>query len=277
MTGNAHIAPASVATKGNDAPAVSRFIPLSGSINFRDFGGYQTVDGRQVKWRHLYRCGSLSMLGDECHDAFAALGVSIICDLRRPDEVEMGPSPAHGPFRCRTHIPIDPGSSVMLRASLEDASQSAADRIRFMTELTRELPRNHTDEYRLLFKHLLEAERGFLLHCSAGKDRTGFGAGLILSALGVSHDTIMADYLLTNEAECLRVFMGERMRGSYGAHVDDESIEAITGVRPEYLQAAFDEVDRLYGSIDGFLEEIGVDGQARAELQGRLLVSPGVI
>lgn len=271
MTGNADIAPASVPTNGNDAPAVSRFIPLSGSINFRDFGGYQTVDGRQVKWRRLYRCGSLSMLGDDCHDEFAALGVSIICDLRRPDEVEMGPSPGHGPFRCRTHIPIDPGSSVMLRASLADASQSAADRIRFMTELTRELPRNHTDEYRLLFKHLLEAERGFLLHCSAGKDRTGFGAGLILSALGVSHDIIMADYLLTNEAECLRVFMGERMRDSYGAHVDDESIEAITGVRPEYLQAAFDEVDRLYGSIDGFLEEIGVDSQARAELQGRLV------
>ena len=85
-----------------------------------------------------------------------------------------------------------------------------------MTQITRELAGNHHREYQQLFEHLLVAKNGFLLHCSAGKDRTGFGAALILAALGVDEKTIMQDYLLTNEAACLHEFMHTRMRDQYG-------------------------------------------------------------
>ncbi|MDZ7684962.1 MAG: tyrosine-protein phosphatase [Gammaproteobacteria bacterium] len=97
------------------------------------------------------------------------------------------------------------------------------------------------------------SDGGFLLHCSAGKDRTGFGAALILSALGVDEETIVRTMLLTNQAQCLFRFMGERMKGNADYHIDDESIEAITGVREEYLRAALDEVRRRHGSVDGYL------------------------
>ena len=249
----------------------SRFIPMEGSINFRDFGGYKTLDGRQVKWRHLFRSGSLSMLSSTGTDVFGALNISVICDLRRKDEASMGMAPPHAPFHCRQHIPIAPGSNQMLRESIQDSTQTAADRVRFMTQITRELAGNHQLEYRELFEHLLAAKDGFLLHCSAGKDRTGFGAALILAALGVDETTIMQDYLLTNEAACLHEFMHTRMRDQYGEHFDDASMDAVSGVRAAYLEAAFDEIQSNHGSLDAFLESIGINPTAKQILQSRLL------
>ena len=244
---------------------------MEGSINFRDFGGYKTLDGRQVKWRLLFRSGSLSMLSRTGTDVFSALNISVICDLRREDEATMGLAPTHTPFHCRQHIPIAPGSNQMLRESIQDSTQTAADRVRFMTQITRELAGNHHREYRELFEHLLAAKHGFLLHCSAGKDRTGFGAALILAALGVDETTIMQDYLLTNEAACLHEFMHTRMRDQYGEHFDDASMDAISGVRTAYLQAAFDEIKLNHGSLDAYLEEIGINQSQKETLQSRLL------
>lgn len=255
----------------NDIAQPSRFLPFDGSINFRDFGGYRAQDGRPVRWGRLFRCGALSNLTENDHRRFADLEIGVICDLRRPDEVELHPTPEHPPFDCRQHIPIEPGSSMMLRESLQKPDHGARERIDFMVSITREIARDHHDAYRRLFEHLLATDGGFLLHCSAGKDRTGFGAALILSAVGVDEETIVEDYLLTNQAECLFRFMGERMKSNRDYRIDDESIEAITGVREEYLRAALDEVRQRHGSVEGYLEEIGVDAEARAELRHKLL------
>lgn len=255
----------------NNITHPTRFIELAGSVNFRDFGGYRTPDGL-VKWRKLYRCGSLGMLDPSGFAAFSRLDISVICDLRRDDEVATSPSPSVPPFDCRRHIPIAPGSSTMLAKSLEDPTQTAADRIRFMVDITRELARNHHAEYRQLFESLLAAEHGFLLHCSAGKDRTGFGAALILAALGVAETTIMQDYLLSNEAvsgQFQRV--REWMQKTYRNEPDDESIRLMAGVREEYLSAALTEAIKNHGSLDAYLQEIGVDQSARDELRSRLI------
>ena len=255
----------------NNVTHPPRFIDIPGSLNFRDFGGYPTPDG-MVKWRKLYRCGSLGLLEPAAHDVFAGLNITVICDLRRDDEVEMSPSPTQPPFHCRRHIPIAPGSSAMLQESLQDPNQSAADRMRFMMDITRELARNHHEEYRQLFESLLDAEDAFLLHCSAGKDRTGFGAALILATLGVDESTIMEDYLLSNQAtQVLFDRARERMRENYGDQLDDESIRIISGVRKEYLQAAMEEVARNHGTLDGYLEEIGVTDEVKRELRARLV------
>lgn len=251
-----------------------RFIELAGSINFRDFGGYRTPDGI-VKWRKLFRCGSLAMIEPSRYEDFGRLGITVICDLRRDDEVELNPSPTGPLFDCRRHIPIAPGSSEMLRESLEDPSQTAADRMKFMMDITRELARNHHEEYRQLFEALLDSEDGFLLHCSAGKDRTGFGAALILTALGVDEETVMEDYLLSNRAvQALFDRARERIRENYGEQVDDESILIISGVREEYLLAAFEEVVQSHGSLNAYLQEIGVDENVKRTLRRRL-VTPG--
>ena len=121
---------------------------------------------------------------------------------------------------------------------------------------------------------LLEAEGGFLLHCAAGKDRTGFGAALILTALGVDSQTVMDDYLLSNRAVPVMLERARaRMRENYGNQLDEESIRIISGVREEYLVAALDEVMRNHGSLDGYLEEIGIDEPAKQELRRRLVTT----
>lgn len=160
---------------------------------------------------------------------------------------------------------------MMLRDSLLDRSQTAEDRRQFMIEITREIARDHHAEYRVLFEHLVEADDAFLLHCTAGKDRTGFGAALILAALGVDERTIMDDYLLTNQSLSLHERTRVRMKEAYNDAVDEDSILVISGVQAAYLDAALDEVRRMHGSLDAYLEEIGVDARVREELRAKLL------
>ena len=249
-----------------------RFIPVQGSINFRDFGGYP-AQGGNVKWGKLFRCGSLARLEPEGYEAFGKLNISVICDLRRDDEVELSPSPTDPPFDCRRHIPISTTTSIIFRESLSDPTKTAEDRRQLMIEITREFARDHHDEYRQLFECLVDAEEAFLLHCSAGKDRTGFGAALILTALGVDDDTIMEDYLLTNQSVTLYEGTRRRMREAFGDILDEESILLISSVQEEYLRAALEEVKNIHGSLDAYLEEIGVDARVKQALRERYVTA----
>ena len=112
-----------------------------------------------------------------------------------------------------------------------------------MIEINRELARVHTAEYTRVFDALWSAgDSGFLIHCAAGKDRTGFGVAAILFALGVPRDVVIDDYLLTNEAMDFERFILPRLRANYG-EIDVEEAKALSGVRLEYIHAALDEVD----------------------------------
>ena len=249
----------------------NRFISLEGSMNFRDFGGYATADGLVAKGK-LFRCGSLANIPERAHAVFAALDIGVICDLRRDDEIEHGPTPTTEPFRVRVHIPIAPGSSPQLMSSFQDTNQTHLDRISFMQEITREIARDHVDAYRKLFAELMAVENGFLLHCSAGKDRTGFGAAMIQLALGVSMKDVVTDYLLTNSAEELFEYLLPRFLERYGEDADEKSLRVIAGVREEYLTTALQEVLDGYGSYEGYLDAAGLDNYARKELRSRLIV-----
>ena len=249
------------------------FIPLQGGLNFRDFGGYRTLEGGTVKKGKLFRCGMLALIPDHALDEFEKLDIGVICDLRKDDEVEKSPPPTASPFRCRVHIPIAPGSSPQLSASFEDETHNHEDRKAYMTSITREIARDHGDAYKSLFDELLAVDNGFLLHCTAGKDRTGFGAAMILTALGVSEADIFSDYLLTNRADELFEHMAPNFRAQYGDTVDEASLQAVAGVRHEYLRAALDQVNDEHGSTEGYLDAIGVNRQVRSELRARLVES----
>ena len=136
----------------------------------------------------------------------------------------------------------------------------------------RELARDHVLEYRRVFDALWVAEGGaFLIHCAAGKDRTGFGVAAIQLALGVSRQTVIEDYLLTNEAIDFEGFILPRLKNSYG-ELDIEGAKALSGVRLDYIEAALAEVDARFGSFDAYLERVlGVDATRRAALRDRYL------
>jgi protein-tyrosine phosphatase len=214
----------------------------------------------------------LAQLTSDGQSALRDLGIGVICDLRRHEERALDPTPfpVHDPRQV--HVSIDPDHAVKLREALEFDGLDLAGRIHYMIEINRELARMHAAEYRQVFDALWSAgDRGFLVHCAAGKDRTGFGVAAILFALGVPRDVVIDDYLLTNEAMDFERFIVPRLRAYYG-EVDVEEARALSGVRLEYIHAALDEVDANHGSFDTYLERaLGIDAARRAALRDRYL------
>jgi len=252
------------------------FVPVEGSINLRDFGGYITEDGERIRRGLLFRCGSLNHIPEHAFDDFAALNVGVICDLRSHEEALESPTPSASPFDCRVHIPIWPGSSFQFQESVNEAPPSREDFIDFMQRITREIARDHVASYKALMRELVNTERGFLLHCSAGKDRTGFGAAIILSLLGVNRETIIRDYLISNQATELAERMKEKMQERAAAEgrelpASQGIVEVLAGVREEYLHGAFEEIDQQYGGIHGYFEAVGISAADEKHLRGRLL------
>jgi protein-tyrosine phosphatase len=250
-----------------------RILDLPGAVNLRDFGGYSTSDGRRVRVGLLYRSGILAELTPVGQAQLRALGIGVICDLRRPQERELEPTPFPLDDPRQVHIELDPDSGVRLREALATESMlGVPERIRFMIEINRELARVHTAEYRRVFEALESSgKQGFLVHCAAGKDRTGFGVAAIQLALGVPRETVIEDYLLTNEAMDFEQFILPRLKANYG-DVDVEAARALSGVRVEYIHAALDEVDAVFGSFDNYLKAgLGIDARRRAALRDRYL------
>ncbi len=253
------------------------FIPVEGAINLRDFGGHTTTDGRNVKTGLLFRCGLMTEIEEHAYDAFAELDIGVICDLRSEDEAIDHPTPDHPAFAGRVHIPIWPGSSDQFQQTIRDQAPVKEDFINFMKDITREIVRDHPHAYKQLMEELLGTDRGFLLHCSAGKDRTGVGAAIILLTLGCDEETIVNDYMTSNKSKALaeraKKRMMERMKESgFPGEPDESVLHVLSGVREEYLHGAIQEMHDTFGGIDGYLEEIGISQAEKAALQGRLLV-----
>ncbi len=248
-----------------------RQIPLSGCPNFRDFGGYPTVDGRRVRQGYLYRSGHLAALTDEDVDRVAELEIELICDFRQIEEQA----------RERSRLPADPLPRIAplsiipgnLMAQFEnEALFSANDMFEFMVGINREFALSQQAQYTAMFAHMLETDRGrTLVHCAAGKDRTGFAAAIILMALGVSRDIIMSDYLLTQHYFLPEREL-ERICAKYDIATEPAQIRPMLEVHPQYLQAALDAIDENFPDTDTYLaEHLGVDQVARDELQQRYL------
>ena len=252
-----------------------RIVELEGAINFRDFGGYDTRHGARVRDGVLFRSGTMVGLTERGVRAFHALGIGVICDLRRPAEFEEEPTPLPHDRPRRVSIPIDPDSAVKLRDALDHAPVDVERRVRFMIDINKELARAHAADYQRMFDVVLDSEpHGFLVHCAAGKDRTGFGVALIQLALGVPRETVMEDYLLTNAAVDFERFTLPRLRVRFPERrIDPDEARALSCVREDYLHAALGAAEEAFGSVDAYLERsLGLDPAKRRRLEARLLV-----
>jgi protein-tyrosine phosphatase len=242
-----------------------RVLPFSGVQNFRDMGGYETADGRKVKYGILFRAAELTGLTEEDAAFLESLGIRTIFDYRGDDEAELKPDPAiKGAVYER--IPAIPElqyrSHRDMESMLEQFDAGALD------HMYGALPINNPS-YKRLMQLLADPERlGLVHHCAAGKDRTGVGAALILSVLGVPWETIMEDYLMTNET---LKGLHETVMSELAPKLTPEKLELVMRMmdaREEFLESAFRAIDEKYGSMEAYFEqEFGLTQQKIAAIR----------
>lgn len=245
--------------------AWNRVVPLEGGSNFRDLGGYRTASGSIVRKGKLYRTAHMAGLTDADLVTIGALGLRTICDFRGPDETKLNPTrlPGNAPEVHMLSIMPKVGGSVR---QIMEAGEARGDDVRnLITEAYRAYARDHVAQYRGFFERLTADDRyPIVFHCAAGKDRTGFAAAIVLTALGVPRETVFEDYLLTNTHW--------RSTSSLPSNAHPDVKKALLGAHPEYLEAAFQGLDAHFGSFDAYLEQgLGVDAVRRARLHALLL------
>ena len=242
-------------------------IPLQGASNLRDLGGWTTTDGRTTRRGLLFRSPALVGLTPADVATIAALGLRSICDLRGVGERRKNPVDIAGAENL--HFAIEPSVGASLKDILRTGQISGhvapADMMALLREAYEAYALIAKDQYRGLFARILEpGGLPLLLHCAAGKDRTGFGSALILTALGVRWDDVMTDYLATNDQW--------RRETARNFDLPDGVKDVLLTAHESLLIAAFDAIRGAYGSIDAYLEQaIGLDASARSRLAALLL------
>jgi protein-tyrosine phosphatase len=265
-----------VSERGEKVVLAERKLSLQGTPNFRDLGGYQAGDGRRLKWGKLYRSSKLSSLTDVDMRYLRRLGLTLICDFRQVLEQQLEPTLISGEGApALASLPVMPGSSHSFLENLHKGIIAVSDAAGFMEEINRDFVASQLPQYAEMFQLLLAGDQQVLIHCASGKDRTGFGAALILDVLGVDEEAIVHDYLLTNHYLPLEQEMDRLSRefsDHSGAAVSREVLRPMLEVRPEYIRACFDEIRKRYQSREHFYEAaLSLDKDSIARLKERYL------
>ncbi|MFT4052922.1 MAG: tyrosine-protein phosphatase [Novosphingobium sp.] len=251
-----------------------RVIAMEGGHNFRDLGGYPTIDGRRVARGRVYRSGTMSELSDADHALMAQLGLQVVCDLRSTEERQRRPSrlPQVATFEIWARDHEMSAGDLTRVARLPDARP---DHVRsVMIEAYRSLPYEQAPSYRELFLRIASGALPLVFHCAAGKDRTGIVAALLLDLLGVSRADVLEDYALTDRffaRGCALV--SQDPIGNRFAGIDPAIWEPMMRADPAYLATMFETLEQRHGSAQGFLrDELGLSPGDLESVRHRLIV-----
>ena len=248
--------------------------------NFRDFGGYKTQNGTSLKRGLLYRSGDLSKASNSDLDYIASLGINTVCDLRSEFERQKEPdrTPIAKPFTF-FNIPMRPivdyhGRSLRRLFSLMFGSERKMDYIAESYLAYREYATNYLPQLKALFHRISNPENlPLLVHCSAGKDRTGVVSSLIQLVLGVPFDTVMEDYLITNEnldAYTQEIYRRLSKLAYFG--VPWRMYAPLFDARSDYLSAALSQVKEEFGVLDQWIRRgLGFSEEDQAALAAVLI------
>ena len=257
---------------------MTRHIDLDSIENLRDFGGYDTVCGRGLKQGLLYRSANHAYATDADVAALAALGISAIVDLRRPMERGREPSRRWADFNAHViendHEPEGSDWAVLMQKTERvDAQWFREDSLSFYRATPHD-PR-YVDLFTRYFQTLAATPGAVLVHCSAGKDRTGMICALTHHLTGVHRDDLMADFLATNHPGRMEkriAFLGPWLRDTAGKTVSEADLAVAVSVHESYLDAAFEQITATSGSIEAYMEQVlGVDAALRRRIEARIL------
>jgi protein-tyrosine phosphatase len=255
-----------------------RLVDFERVLNFRDFGGWEAADGGKIARGKLYRSAAFNDATEADIRRLDAMGVRFLVDLRRPEERKHEPNKWPGES-CRVifndegaeGIALPPHLVALLQSDLSPQSTRA-----YMMSLYREIPFDPRliRLYRDWFAEVGEGGAG-VIHCAAGKDRTGIGCALTLLALGVDEETVFADYEFTNAAVDLETRMPKiqaRMEERLARKLDPAALKPMLGVEVDYLRASLDAIEAKHGDVELYLADVlGVDAAKRSALVAHLL------
>ena len=236
---------------GSPMYLAERHLPMAGGVNFRDLGGFPGAEGKRVAWGTFFRTDGLSTLTDGDLAYLDSIPITTLVDFRTAEEDGRFPDRIPPGAKNVLRLPIAPGyMNPEAEKGLEDYESPDAFMLHMYEDLA--LDRDITATYRTFFASVQNGgDIPILFHCSAGKDRTGIAAALILFALGVDKETILADYESSNGY----------LREKYAPVIEQKPyLKGLLTVKRLYLESAFALIGREYGSIDAYLEtELAVD------------------
>ncbi|MDO5086675.1 MAG: tyrosine-protein phosphatase [Comamonadaceae bacterium] len=236
-----------------------RALPLDGASNFRDLGGYPAAGGHRTRWRRLFRADHLGALTPDDAARLRTLGVARTVDFRATPERAARPYALTGVVQHA--LPIEPAVTRHLQAlQRQGRAVTPAVMASLMQDTYRAFVHDNTAAFAGLFERLMESDDPLVFHCTAGKDRTGLAAALVLLALEVPREVVMQDYLLTNQLYRMPPLQDHPL-------LPRAAQEVLWRVQRGFLQAALDAVDAQPGGADGWLRRaLGLGAPERRRL-----------
>lgn len=253
-----------------------RLLPFEAIYNFRDYGGYAGAEGFVARGR-LFRSGQHARASDTDLKAVEALGISTVVDLRRQNERLKEPSrrPENWQGQVLSSDLGGDGEAPHMRFLREEDLTADSGR-RYMANAYSRMPyeAGHIALFKAHFTALATTEGGSLIHCAAGKDRTGLLAALTHKVLGVSDEDMLADYLATNTAIRLEERadqFAQWLHRRTGKAVSNAAVVAFFGVEADFINNAWRAIDQTHGGVSQYLEQVlGIDQVMMATIRQRL-------
>ena len=249
-----------------------RKIVLDGTSNTRELGGYKTEDGRSLKWGVLYRSDKLSELTDADQEYLLQLGIKRVIDFRSSEEKQNEPDQLPSTLKY-IEMPIEADGAIRPKVEAILKGDLNEDVGAILVETNREFISDFSGVYKGFIESLIENQEPTLFHCTAGKDRAGFAAALVLLAVGVPEKIVIEDYMKTNKytEETIQDYINKINLYSLGS-VDAEILRPLLGVEERFIRAALDEIKQKYGSVENFIrDELKIRDESIIELKNFLL------
>lgn len=248
----------------------TRNVNIPGIQNFRDLGGYKSVDtGKSVSWGMLYRSAQIDSIPSCSRRELKNIGIRTIIDLRSEGERHNYPQLRDGEFKI-VRIPIPTGNMDKILQGIQEEKIKSDTIYRLVEQMNRELVTDYRKEFKELFSVLLNRDSyPAVIHCTSGKGRTGIVSALLLAALGVNEDVIMSDYRLSND------YFNIPKASKYAYELPVNSQEAITTIysaKEDFLNAAKEQIESEYGNVQAYLKKgIGLSAEEIEQLRSILL------
>lgn len=239
--------------------------------NFRAVGNIKNIDGRTLKEGKFYRSGHLNKLKKKSFDELEKLGIKEIIDLRNSKEIAQKPDHLPGNIIYKNYSAfedegdqLDQAKKLVLKGKVD-----GSDADKRMLEFYKDYVTENPEIIKKIINEILESDQPILYHCTAGKDRTGITTALILTILKFDKETIYNDYLLSNNYR--KKLVDKRLNLANNLHflypkMDINVLEKLSWVEADYLDAAFNEINKKYGSVDNYIQQVlGISENKRQE------------